>query len=86
MTRCASPKEIGHGENADGRAGPGIPALAVVVFEAYERKIATDLEVAPFDLANRARQRAYGARRLALALRPRGHDRLEFGDRRPDRV
>jgi hypothetical protein len=62
------------------------PALAVVVSEAHERKIATDLEVAPFDLANRARQRAYGARRLVLALRPRGHDRLEFGDRRPDRV
>ena len=80
------PKEIGHGENADEGAGPGIPALAVVVSEAHERKIATDLEVAPFDLANRARQRAYGARRLVLALRPRGHDRLEFGDRCPDRV
>jgi hypothetical protein len=37
MTRCASPKEIGHGENADGRAGPGNPALAVVVVEAHER-------------------------------------------------
>ena len=81
------PKEIGHGENADEGAGPGIPALAVVVSEAHERKIATDLEVAPFDLANRARQRAYRARRRrASVLRERCHECLEPGDRRADRA
>jgi hypothetical protein len=37
MTQGARRKEIGHGENADGRAGPCTPALAVVVVEAHER-------------------------------------------------